>query len=105
MLADIKLTANSIEQKLAGTLDTALPRPVNLDPGIMEPSKLILASTKNFSHRIYIGKKMYAETTLIFDKGTWRSLPYTFPDYAQGRYFEFFDKIRTRLVEQLKSKQ
>ena len=79
------------------------PRPVNLDPGVMEPSKLILASTKNFSHRIYIGKKMYAEVTLLFDKGQWRTFDYTFPDYKQEHYFEFFSKVRKRLVEQFKS--
>jgi hypothetical protein len=49
---------------------TPLPRPVNLDPGFIEPSKLILASTKNFSHRIYIGNKMYAEVTLMYEKGS-----------------------------------
>ena len=102
-LARIKLKTNKIELKLSEKLNTNLPRPVNLDPGIMEPSKLILASTKNFSHRIYIGKKMYAEVTLIFDKGIWRSFEYTFPDYKQRHYFDFFSKVRKRLVEQLKS--
>jgi hypothetical protein len=68
----------------------------------IEPSKLILATTKNYSHRIYIGKKMYAEVTLIFDKGRWRPFDYTYPDYRQQCYFDFFDKVRTRLVEQLR---
>ena len=70
-LAEIKLKTNEIERKLAGKLKIDLPRPVNLDPGIIEPSKLILASTKNFSHRIYIGKNIYAEVTLVYDKGSW----------------------------------
>ena len=77
-LADIKHRANQIEIELAGKLATDLPRPVNLDPGIIEPSKLVLASTKNFSHRIYIGDGMYAELTLSFCKGTWQSFSYTF---------------------------
>ena len=101
-LADIKHKTNHLEQELAVNLKTGLPRPVNLDPGIIEPSKLILASTKNFSHRIYIGKKIYAEVTLIFDKGRWQSLPYTFPDYRQPCYHDFFDKVRKCLLEQLK---
>lgn len=101
-LAKIKIQTNKIEQKLAKSLSLPLPRPVNLDPGIIEPSKLILASTKNFSHRIYIGKKMYAEVTLIYDKGKWRHFEYTFPDYRQQCYFDFFSKVRERLVEQLK---
>ena len=103
-LADIKHKTNEIEQQLAAKSNLALPRPVNLDPGIIEPSKLVLASTKNFSHRIYIGSQMYAEVTLMFQKGKWQTLPFTFPDYASGRYHGFLSKIRDRLVEQLKNR-
>ncbi|HUW19935.1 MAG TPA: DUF4416 family protein [Sedimentisphaerales bacterium] len=101
-LAKIKRTTNKLEQKLAAKLGLPLPRPVNLDPGIIEPSKLILATTKNYSHRIYIGKQMYAEVTLIFDKGRWQAFEYTYPDYRQQCYLDFFDKVRRRLVEQLR---
>ena len=104
-LAKIKHKTNKLEQKLAAKSDLGLPRPVNLDPGIIEPSKLILATTKNYAHRIYIGKKMYAEVTLVFDKGAWHPLPYTYPDYRQRCYHDFFDKVRKRLLEQLKSKR
>jgi hypothetical protein len=104
-LAKIKLKTNKLEQKLAAKSNLDLPRPVNLDPGIIEPAKLVLATTKNYSHRIYIGKKMYAEATLIFDKGSWTPLPYTYPDYRQKSYHDFFSKVRTRLLEQLKSKR
>ncbi|MEN6578015.1 MAG: DUF4416 family protein [Phycisphaerales bacterium] len=101
-LANIKHRTNEIEQQLAAVLAMPFPRPVNLDPGVIEPSKLILASTKNFAHRIYIGRKMYAEVTLVFDKGQWRLLPYTFPDYKRAEYHEFFSMVRSRLVEQLR---
>ena len=104
-LAKIKCKTNILEQKLAKILGLPLPRPVNLDPGIIEPSKLILATTKNYSHRIYIGKKMYAEVTLIFDKGKWRPLDHTYPDYRQKCYFDFFLNVRNRLLEQLKSQR
>ena len=104
LLAKIKHKTNKLEQKLAKFLAHPVPRPVNLDPGIIEPSKLVLATTKNYSHRIYIGKKMYAEVTLIFDKGNWRPLEHTYPDYRQQCYFDFFAKVRTRLLEQMKSK-
>jgi len=103
-LAKIKHKTNKVERKLAARLTLPLPRPVNLDPGIIEPSKLILATTKNYSHRIYIGKRMYAEVTLVFDRGAWHPLKYTYPDYKQRCYFVFFEKVRTRLLEQLKSK-
>jgi len=103
-LAKIKHKTNKLEQKLAAKLGLPLPRPVNLDPGIIEPSKLILATTKNYSHRIYIGNRMCAEVTLVFDRGSWCPLPYTYPDYRQQCYFDFFEKVRTRLLEQSKSK-
>ncbi len=104
-LAKIKLKTNKIEQKLAEQSASDLLRPVNLDPGLIEPSKLILATTKNYSHRIYIGKKIFAEVTLIYDKGAWRPFDYTYPDYRQDCYYDFFSKVRTQLLEQLKSKR
>ncbi|MBN1125117.1 MAG: DUF4416 family protein [Sedimentisphaerales bacterium] len=99
-LAAIKHTTNRIEQDLAQRLQVPLPRPVNLDPGYLEPAKLVLASTKNFSHRIYIGDTMYAEVTLTYSKGAWQATPFTFPDYRQGRYHAFLDRARQRLIEQ-----
>ena len=76
---------------------------MNLDPGVIEPSKLILATTKNYSHRIYIGNRMYAEVTLVYDKGGWRPLPYTYPDYRQRSYSDFFTQVREKLLRQLRS--
>jgi hypothetical protein len=102
-LAGLKHRTNALEQELARELTLPLPRPVNLDPGIIEPSKLVLATTKNYSHRIYIGNRMYAEVTLVYDKGGWRPLPYTYPDYRQQQYFDFFTKVRGRLLEQLRT--
>ncbi len=101
-LSKIKLKTNDIEEKLAKKLALPFPRPVNLDPGMIEPAKLILASTKNFSHRIYIGDNIYAELTLSYCKGEWESYKYTFPDYRETRYHEFFSRVRDRLVEQLR---
>ena len=102
-LAKIKLQTNKLEEKLAKVLGIPLPRPVNLDPGIIEPSKLVLATTKDYSHRIYIGRKMYAEVTLAYDKGRWQPLDHTYPDYRQQCYCDFFEKVRARLLEQLKT--
>jgi len=103
-LAQIKHKTNRIEQEQAELLHKSgvvWPRPINLDPGIIEPSKLVLASTKNYSHRIYIGEQMYAEVTLTFHKGKWQPFPYTYPDYKQHGYHEFFSKVRNRLIKQM----
>ena len=102
-LAAIKHKTNEMEQTLATQLDVGLRRPVNFDPGYIELSKLVLASTKNFSHRIYIGDNMYAEVTLTYSKGTWIDYRYTFADYKQGKYHDFLSKVRERLLEQVRS--
>ncbi len=103
-LADIKIAANKLEQTLADTSKTSCPRPVNIDPGYIEPSKLVLASTKNFAHRIYIGKKIWAEVTLTYSK-SWQSFPFTFPDFKQPRYHEYLNSVRTKLATQLRQLQ
>lgn len=102
-LAEIKHAANALERELAEKLKSSLPRPVNLDPGYLEPSKLVLASTKNFAHRIYIGQNMFAEVTLTYSKGTWNSYPFTFPDYKSGEYDVFLTQARDKLAAQLKA--
>jgi hypothetical protein len=101
-LAEIKLKTNEMEVKLAEMVGGGLSRPVNLDPGYIEPSKLVLASTKNFSHRIYIGKKIWAEVTLIYSKGQWKGFEYTFPDHTEDRYYGFFSKVRDKVIQQLR---
>jgi hypothetical protein len=99
-LAAIKHETNRMEQDLAKQLDTSYPRPVNFDPGVIEPSKLVLASTKNFAHRIYIGDRMYAEVTLVYNKGKWETFPFTFPDFKSGRYNGFLNNVREAVVRQ-----
>jgi len=101
-LADIKVTTNEIESSLAQTV-TTVRRPVNLDPGYLEQAKLVLASTKNFYHRILLAKGIYAEITQHFENGTWQNFPWTFPDFRAGRYNEFFLLMRDRYRAQLRS--
>ena len=69
-------------------------RKVNIDPGYIDFSKVVLLSTKDFYHRIYIGKGIYAEVTLYFQKGDFRDFPWTYPDYKTENYINFFRKIR-----------
>ncbi len=99
-IARIKEKTNDLESSF-GTIRTALQRPVNLDPGYLEQSKIVLASTKNFSHRILISGGIYAEVTLHYEAGQWRDLPWTFPDYKSGRYYEYFSALRDLYRKQL----
>jgi hypothetical protein len=69
-------------------------RRVNLDPGYVEPSKLILASTKNFSHRIYLQQGIYAEVTMTYSGGQFHKLPWTYPDYQEPVFLRFLESVR-----------
>ncbi|NLF30385.1 MAG: DUF4416 family protein [Planctomycetes bacterium] len=98
-LAAIKLATNAMEADLASRF-ADVARPVNLDPGYVTTAKLVLASAKDFSHRIYLSHGIYAEMTLRVVRGRWESAPWTFPDYASGRYDVFLTAARERLKAQ-----
>jgi len=103
-LADVKLHTNRLEAELAAKLGAPVPRPINLDPGYLTLAKLVLASAKDFSHRIYLRDGIYAEVTLHYEKGgTFRSWPWTFPDYAESAaYHAFLAEARGKLKTQLR---
>jgi hypothetical protein len=97
-LAAVKLRTNELEAELAKRF-TQVTRPVNVDPGYVALGKLVLASAKDFSHRVYLRDGIYAEVTLQYRHGKWISGPMTFPDYAGGRYDAFLTAARQRLAE------
>lgn len=94
-LARAKLATNALEADLARRLGG--PRPINLDPGYLTQAKLVLASAKNFAHRIHLRDGIYAEVTLQYRHGRFRTLPWTFPDFADGRYDAFFLALREKI--------
>jgi hypothetical protein len=96
VLAEAKLRTNALEADFARRFGPVPRRPVNLDPGYVEPAKLVLASMKNFSHRVYLGRGVHAEVTLMYRHGRWEPLAWTFPDYASGRYDAFLTAARRR---------
>jgi hypothetical protein len=77
-LAAIKVSMESVEAGLA----ECGRRTVNLDPGLLTPESFILATGKNYSHRVYLGEGVFADLTLVYRHGEYRSLPWTYPDYA-----------------------
>lgn len=98
-LADRKLITNRMEIDLAGKIGGPLPRPINLDPGYLTLAKLVLASAKNFAHRIHLRDGIYAETTLLYGQGEFRPLAWTFPDYREKRYHGFFLDLRNGIAK------
>ncbi len=102
ILPAVKCATNALERTFAQAQGAGarVDRPINLDPGYIEPAKLVLASMKNFAHRICLSRGVYAEVTLQWHKMKWESLPWTFPDYGSGRYFPFLTASRDRFREQ-----
>jgi len=100
VVVDAKIAANELESLMAEKYP-GVERPVNLDPGYMEQSKIVLASTKNFFHRILIARGIYAEVTLCYQNKQWKSFPWTFPDYGSGKYHPFFTELREKYRGQL----
>jgi hypothetical protein len=96
-LAAIKVRTNELEQ---GWVDDGR-RQVNLDPGYVSLAKLVLATTKNHGHRIYLRDGIYAEVTLRYRAGAYHPWPWTYPDYATEAYCALFGEIRRRYVAQL----
>jgi len=93
-LAEIKLVTNQIEAGLSVEKDGVLKRRVNIDPGYVDRSKVVLASTKNRSQRIYLNDGIYGEVTLRFQKGICKPLPWTYPDYKTHIACEFFHALK-----------
>jgi hypothetical protein len=97
-LAGIKVSTNELERQFA----VSGRRTVNLDPGYLAADKLVLASTKDFYHRVYLSQGIFAEVTLHYRKGKYRFFSWTFPDYREPGFLEFLEKVRARYVKTIR---
>jgi len=97
-IAEIKIFTNKLEKRFS----ISDKRQINLDPGYVTDSKLVLATTKNYYHRIYLKKGIFAEVTLYFRKGGFQYFDTTYPDYRTSEYISFFNKVREKYLEQIR---
>jgi hypothetical protein len=100
-LPDLKRQTNSLEDELAGSGKYSEPRPLNLDPGYLCLGKLVLASTKDNAHRIYLRDGIFAEVTLRYHNGAFEPWPWTYADYRQPCVLEFLEWARDYYRQQL----
>ncbi len=98
-LAEIKIKTNELEKKYS--IDGK--RSVNIDPGYMLRERFVLATGKNYTHRIYIGGQIYADLTLVFTKGSFQKLPWTYPDYADQKMISYLKIVRDKYIIDLKN--
>jgi hypothetical protein len=96
-LANWKVFTNQVEERfsLGGR------RVVNLDPGHLAAERLVLATGKNYLHRLYLDRGIFGDLTLIYRSGAFHPLPWTYPDYAQGDLPGWFNLVRRKYLWQL----
>ncbi len=97
-LPEIKIITNKIEKKYSKNNK----RLINIDPGYMLQERFVLATGKNYAHRIYIGMGIYADLTLIYQKGSFRKLSWTYPDYTEKNMLTYLEMVRKKYIADLK---
>ncbi|MBI4849207.1 MAG: DUF4416 family protein [Nitrospirae bacterium] len=91
LISEIKLKTIELEKQY---LNESGGREINLDPGYLDSAKIVLVSTKDYSHRLYLGNGIYGEVTLIYSGKSYQVLPYTYPDFRTEEYHDSFKKAR-----------
>lgn len=89
-ISDVKIDTNLLEKRFS----ESGKRKINIDPGYLNLSKVVLLSTKDYSHRIYLAKGIFAEVTLFYKDKTFNPWPWTYPDYKTKEYISIFNSIR-----------
>jgi hypothetical protein len=97
-LPGIKLQTNAMEMEMA----IEGRRRINLDPGYISAGKMVLATTKDWQHRLYLGEGIYGEVTLRFRRGTFEPWEWTYPDYRTEEYIRILNRFRRSYMEQLR---
>jgi len=103
-LSEIKIRTNELEEEIKNEFKESL-RVVNLDPGYLTASALIMATAKDFAHRIPLQYGIYAHLELLFRKKGVQVLEWTYPDFKTEEYQRFFREVRKIYLEQLKNKR
>jgi len=100
-IVDIKLATNRIENEYL----LERRRRINIDPGYIALERLVLATGKNYVHRIYLKKGLYADLTLVFHDGTFKPLAWTYPDYADEKVIGYFNMLRNGYLHHLREEE
>jgi hypothetical protein len=101
-LAGLKLAANALEASIGRSLGPAAVRAVNIEPGYLTKAALIMATTKDFSHRVPLADGIYGHLELLFSRSGVRLLDWTYPDFRQSGYQAFLLDVRRSYLAELK---
>jgi hypothetical protein len=101
LLPEIKVATNEIEN----TFRSGQKRRINIDPGYISAAKMVLATTKDYDHRIYLNRGIFADLHYRFCQGHFQPTEWTYPDYRQPELITYFERIRNNYLEELKDWQ
>jgi hypothetical protein len=96
-MPEIKIYTNLLEKQFS----VGNKRKVNLDPGYIEKAKLILVTTKNYSHRIYLGSGIFGDLQYRMMSGSFQWTDWTYPDYKEDEVVHFFKRVRDRYCREV----
>lgn len=97
-IVEIKRKTNILEKKESQDGK----RKINIDPGYVALERLVLATGKNYTHRIYLSEGIYADLTLIFQKGSFSPLAWTYRDYSDSKIIGYFNAVREKYKRQIR---
>jgi hypothetical protein len=101
-IADIKLKTIAMEKS---SFSSPRGRNANIDPGYLTSAKVVLVTTKNFQHRIYLGEGIFGEVTLRYRRGSYGPWEWTYPDYTIAESLHFFNRLRVIYREKLRTEE
>ena len=99
LLPEIKIFTNELEKQYA---DAHGNRLINIDPGYVARDKVVLATTKDFYHRLYLADGIFGEVTLHYRKGKFRYFSWTYPDFRDEAVMSFLERVRAPLVKEIR---
>jgi hypothetical protein len=103
-LPNVKKETISIEDEFLIERKGSICRNINIDPGYLTHSKVIVSTSKNYSHRIHLKDGVFAELTYIISKEGWKPLEWTYPDYRSNLVIDYFTRLRTDFIKKIKGK-
>jgi hypothetical protein len=97
----VKRATIALENEIASGGLYPEARPLNLDPGLIQLGKFLLASTKDQAHRVYLADDIFAEVTLRFQAGAFEVWPWTYADYREDTVRTFLAQARQLLYDRV----
>jgi len=101
-LAVHKVATIQLEMELAASGAFSETRPLNLDPGLLNLGKFMLATTKDKDHRIFLREGIFAEVTLRYCDKEFVPWSWTYADYREDHVRDFLNRAREYYKERLK---